>query len=81
MLKGLPSFMGMTKKKSFILSKFNYFPLDWNFCSKRETDKMEKIQNRALRMVLDDYESDYETSLQKGQNAKSTFGYNKDPCN
>ena len=28
---------------------------------------MEKIQNRALRMVLDNYESDYETLLQKAK--------------
>ena len=28
---------------------------------------MEKIRKRALRMVLDDYESDYETLLQKAK--------------
>ena len=28
---------------------------------------MEKIQTRLLRMVLDDYESDYETLLQKAK--------------
>ena len=28
---------------------------------------MEKIQKRALRMVLDDYESDYETLFQKAK--------------
>ena len=70
-LKRLSSFMGMMEKtilmKSFILSKFNYCPLVWHFCSKRDTDKMEKIQKRALRMVLDDYESDYETLLQKAK--------------
>ena len=63
--------MGMTEKtilmKSFILSNFNYCPLVWHFCSKRDTDKMEKIQKRALRMVLDDYESDYETLHQKAK--------------
>ena len=51
--------------KSFILSNFNYCPLVWHFCSKTDTDRMEKIQKRVLRMVLDDYESDYETLLQK----------------
>ena len=70
-LKRLSSFMGMTEKtilmKSFILSNFNYCPLVWHFCSERDTDKMEKIQKRALRMVVDDYESDFETLL---QNAK-----------
>ena len=70
-LKGLSSFLGMTEKtilmKSFILSNFNYCPFVWHFCRKRETDKMENIQKRALRMVLDDYDLDYETLLQKAK--------------
>ena len=68
-LKRLSVHMGKNEKmvlmKSFILSNFNYCPLVWHFCSKTDTDRMEKIQKRALRMVLDDYESDYETLLQK----------------
>ena len=68
-LKRLSSFMGMTEKtilmKSFILSNVYYCPLVWHFGSRRDTDKMEMIQKRALRMVLDDYESDNETLLQK----------------
>ena len=68
-VKSLSSFTGMTVKtilmKSFILSNINCCPLVWDFCSKRDTNKMENIQKRALRMVLDDYESDYETLLQK----------------
>ena len=67
-LERLSSFMGMTEKmilmKSFILSNFNYCPLVWHFCSRRDMDKMKKIQKRALRMVLDDCESGYETLLQ-----------------
>ena len=51
--------------KSFILSNFNCCPLVWHFCSKTDTDRMERIQKRALRMVLNDYESDYGTLLQK----------------
>ena len=70
-LKRLSSFVGMTDKttlmKSFILSNFNYCPLIWHFCSKIDTDKMEKIQKRGLRMVLDDCESDYETLLHKAK--------------
>ena len=66
-LKRLSSFIEMTEKtipmKSFILS--NYCPLVWHFCSKRDTDKMEKIQERALRMVLGDYELDYETLFRR----------------
>ena len=67
--KRLSVHMGKNEKmvlmKSFILSNFNYCPLVWHFCGKTDTDRMERIQKRALRMVLDDYESDYETLLQK----------------
>ena len=45
--------------KSFILSNFNYCPIVWHFCSKRSSQKMERIQERALRFVLDDYESSF----------------------
>ena len=70
MLKRLSVHMGKNKKmvlmKSFILSNFNYCSPVWHFCSKTDnTDRMERIRKRALRMVLDDYESDYETLLQK----------------
>ena len=82
-MKRLSSFMGMTEKailiKSFILSNFNYCPLVWHFCSKRDMDKMEKIQKRALRMVLDEYESDYETLLQKAKMQTLHCGQNKNP--
>ena len=68
-LKRLPVHMKKNEKmvlmKSFILSNFNYCPLVWHFCSKTDTDRMERIQKRVLRMVLDDYESDYEALLQK----------------
>ena len=38
--------------KSFIKSNFNYCPLVWHFCSKGSTAKMEKLQYRALRLVI-----------------------------
>ena len=36
--------------KSFIYSNFNYCPLVWHFCSKASTDKLEKLQYRAVRL-------------------------------
>ena len=42
---------------SFILSNFNYCPVIWHFCGKNSTAKMEKIQERALRFVTEDYDS------------------------
>ena len=38
--------------KSFIYSNFNYCPLVWHYCSKASTDKLEKMQYRAVRLVF-----------------------------
>ena len=51
--------------KSFIQSNFNYCPLVWHFCSKANTEKLEKLQYRALRIVFNDYISSYESLLNK----------------
>ena len=51
--------------KSFIRSNFSYCPLVWHFCSKTSTDKMEKLQYRALRLVFSDFDSSYEDLLTK----------------
>jgi hypothetical protein len=48
---------------TFILSNFNYCPTVWHFCGKEATMQMEKIQERALRFVLNDFNSSYETLL------------------
>ena len=41
--------------KSFISSNFNYCPLIWHFCSQCNTNKLEKVQERALRFVYNDH--------------------------
>ena len=43
--------------KNFIMSNLNYCPLVWMFTSKTSLSKLENIQKRALRFVLDDYQS------------------------
>ena len=48
---------------SFILSNFNYCPLVWHFSSLESIRKIEKIQKCCLRIILNDYESDYEILL------------------
>ena len=53
----------MTFFKSFIMSNFNYCPLAWHFCSQASTNKMEKIQERALRFISNDFISPLETLL------------------
>ena len=50
---------------SFIYGNFNYCPLAWHFCSKNSLNKIENIQKRALRFLLNDNESDYKTLLKK----------------
>jgi hypothetical protein len=49
--------------ESFVLANFNYCPLVWHFCSSGSMKKLEKIQERALRLLLNDYESSYEILL------------------
>jgi len=51
--------------EGFILANFNYCPLVWHFCSSESMKKLERIQERALRLLLDDYESDYDQLLAK----------------
>ena len=50
---------------SFILSNFNYCPLIWMFCGKTSNDDINRLHKRALRVLLDDYESTFEELLRK----------------
>ena len=52
--------------KSFISSNFSYCPVSWMFCGKRNSDKLEKLQERALRFVFSDYTSPYSDLLKRG---------------
>ena len=58
---------------SFIYANFNYCPLVWYFCSCKSSRKVEQIQKRCLRIILDDFTSDYETLLQKGNNSTTNL--------
>ena len=66
-LSKLQKYTGKSEKEpiinSFILSKFNYCPSVWHFSSCESIRKIEKIQKHCLRIILNDYESDYETLL------------------
>ena len=37
--------------------------MSWHFCGETNTKKLEKIQERALRFIYNDYNSDYDTLL------------------
>ena len=46
------------------MSDFNYCPVIWIFTSKTSLFKLENIQKRALRFVLDDFQTGYTDLLQ-----------------
>ena len=50
---------------SVIASNFNYCPLVWFFTSRESINKIDKIQERALRFVLKDHTSSYNDLLLK----------------
>ena len=50
---------------SFVRSNFSYCPLVWHFCGKSANGKLEKLHERALRLVLNDPDSDYDDLLVK----------------
>ena len=58
-----------TKKKFFfndiIKSQFSYCPLVWMFCSRRTNNMINKLHERALRLVLNDRVSDFGALLRK----------------
>ena len=51
--------------RSFVLANFNYCPIVWHYCDVNMMRKMEKLQERALRYLLNDHTSDYQTLLFK----------------
>ena len=66
-LKRFSTILSLTNRKriyhTFICSQFNYCSIVWHFSSKRKIKMMEKIQERALRFVYNDFNSDYNDLL------------------
>ena len=66
-LKRLGCYIPLDTRKilanAFIISNFNYCPLVWYFSTAKQLQKIDKIQERVLRFLHDDYESDYLTPL------------------
>ena len=52
---------------TFVLSSFNFCPLAWHFCTETNTKKMEKLQERGLRFVYNDFSTSYEDLLTKAK--------------
>ena len=53
--------------KSFVTSTFDYCPVSWIFCGKSNSSKLEKLNERALRIVFNDYNSTYENILREAK--------------
>ena len=49
---------------SIVKSQFSYCPLVWMFCSRSSNNKINKVHERALTVILNYHESDFETLLQ-----------------
>ena len=47
------------------MSNFSYCSLVWSFFSAQSLNKIENLQKRALRFLLNDYNSAYEDLLEK----------------
>ena len=70
-LSRLSGYLSMEQKKllymSFIEAQFKYFPLTWMFCSRSCNNKINKLHERALSLVYDDYESSFDVLLNKNK--------------
>ena len=51
--------------KAFVLPHFFYCGPVWHFCSARNRDKLETLNKRILRAILDDRDSNYDELLQQ----------------
>ena len=56
-----------TIHNSFINSNFSYCPLVWHFCGKVDNEKIEKIQERSLRILQNDFTSSYHDMLRTAE--------------
>ena len=69
--------MGINKRrvlmKSYIFSQFNYCPLVWMCHSRSLNNKINRIQERALRIVYRDYMSSFKELLQKDKSITITI--------
>ena len=45
------------------MSNFGFCPIVWHFCSKSNTDKLERLHHRALKFVYQDFQTNYEQLL------------------
>ncbi len=59
----LPVESKLTIFNAFIVSNFLYCPVVWHMCSKSDTKKVQKVQERALCFIYRKFESEYKSLL------------------
>ena len=52
---------------SIILTNFNYCPLIWMFCGKTANEEVNRVHKRALRVLLNDFDSTFEEFLHRNE--------------
>ena len=55
---------------SYVLSAFGYCPVIWMFCGKSFNEGIERVQRLALRATYNDYTSNYNDLLNKGNHLR-----------
>ena len=50
---------------SFIASNFNYCPLVWYFCGTANSNKLDKLQERSLRILYNDFDSPIQNLIEQ----------------
>ena len=66
--------------QSFASCHFNSCPLLWYFTTAKQLQKPEKIQERALRFITDDYISTYENLLINTEETSMRMGQIRKLC-
>ena len=65
----ITNYMSLEKRrivmKTFIASQFNYCPLIWMFHSRTINNKINRLHERAIRIVFTDFKSSFEGLLTK----------------
>ena len=54
-----------------VKSQFKYCPLVWMFCSRTSNNMINRVHQRALRVILGDDLSDFESLLQNNRDIRS----------
>ena len=68
-LSTIAPFMNVSKRhilmNSFFNSQFNYCPLVWMFHSRSVNNKINRLHERVLRIVYNDFKSSFKNLLEK----------------